>query len=77
MQERNKIPIGVSPSWIALPNRINELAQAISRYSEHDKIMCDPEVADIITLWAKEIIGHCETIQKLKGKQIEFDGGRT
>lgn len=62
----NKPPIGVAPSWYVLPGRISELAAAINRYAGHEQIMNNPEVADLIETWANEIIGHCETIKKIR-----------
>lgn len=60
-----KPPIGVSPASYLLPNRIKDLANAISRYSEHERIYVDKEVNKIIREWATEIIGVCDTIDKL------------
>lgn len=62
----NKPPLGVSPAWYVLPRRIDELAEAISRYTKHDGIMSNKEVTDLIKIWANEIIGHCETIDRIK-----------
>ena len=34
----NKPPLGVSPSWIAIPDRIKGLSDAISRYAKKKNI---------------------------------------
>jgi len=58
-------PIGVKPAWFVIPERIKELSDAISRYSEHDNIMSDKQVCETMKKWSIEIIGHCDTIEKL------------
>lgn len=59
-------PIGVSPSWYVIPNRIKELANAISRYSAHDRICRDKDVTNLIREWAEEITCHCNTVDKIQ-----------
>lgn len=61
-----KPPIGVSPSWYVIPNRIKELANAISRYSEHNRICHDKDITNLIRELAEEIICHCDTVDKIQ-----------
>ena len=61
----DKPPIGVRPSWFALPHRIKELADAISRYTEHKRMCTSKEATQLIREWATEIIGMCDTIDKV------------
>ena len=60
-----KPPIGVKPLWFVTPNRIKELSDAISRYTEHENICTDNDVTEKIKEWAMEIMCHCNTIQIL------------
>lgn len=69
----NNPPLGVSPAWFFIPNRINDLSGAISRYSKHDDIMKNKEVCDAMKKWAQEIICHCDTIQKIIEKETAND----
>lgn len=62
----NKPPIGASPVWYILPNRIKDLADAISRYSEYDRIGNDKSVTAVMRKWATEIICHCDTLDRLQ-----------
>lgn len=39
----NKPPIGAKPYWLIYPERINELADAIQRYSEYVLDLKEPE----------------------------------
>ena len=61
-----KPPLGVTPHWFVLPKRIEELSEAISRYSKHEEITDDVEVTKVIKKWCIEIIGHCDTIDKIR-----------
>ena len=70
--QNDKPPIGASPSWYVLPHRIKELADAISRNTEHPRIGNDKEVTKCIKQWATEIICQCETLDKLQ----DLNGGK-
>ena len=61
----NKPPIGASPEWYILPHRIKDLSDAISRYTEHERIGSDKEVTSVMRKWATEIICHCDTLDRL------------
>lgn len=63
-----KPPIGVQPSRVAIPNRIKDLSDSISRYTEHEFICSDNNVSEKIKEWATEIVCHCDTIQKLNNR---------
>ena len=72
-----KPPIGIRPSWYVLSDRIKEIADGISRYTEHERICIDNDVTDLIKEWSMEIICHCNTIQELndfRKKENEHDG---
>ena len=62
----NKPPIGANPEWFALQHRIEDLADAISRYTEHERIGSDKEVTAVMRKWATEIICHCDTLDRLQ-----------
>lgn len=62
----NKPPVGASPEWYILPHRIKDLSDAISRYSESDRIGNDKEVTVVMRKWATEIICHCDTLDRLQ-----------
>lgn len=64
----NKPLLGVCPAWYILPIRIEELAEAISRYAKHEEIMSNKEIIELIETWAKEIMGHCKTIETIQKK---------
>lgn len=66
----NQPPLGVSPSWFVIPHRIKELADAISRYTEHERICKDKEVSSVIRQWAVEIENHCDTLDKIQDVKI-------
>ena len=57
-EETKEPPIGVKPYYVALSERINDLAKAIEQYSASGN--------PIIELWAKEIILLSKTVAKLK-----------
>ena len=62
-------PLGATPSYIELPSRIDALSKAISRYSNHQELRTNTEVTKSIKVWALEIVGHCDTIEKLREVQ--------
>ena len=63
----NKPPIGTSPCWVALSSRIEDLADAISRYAEHCMLGCDKRrTTRLMREWAREIICNCDTIDMLE-----------
>ena len=70
----NKPPIGTSPCWFALSSRIEDLADAISRYAEHCMLGCDKRrTTKLMREWAREIICHCDTIDRLQDIKEETD----
>lgn len=75
-----KPPIGASPSWYVIPNRIKELSEAIARYTEHERMGRDLEVTSIIKQWATEINYLCDAldeIQKIKKESDKNDRTRS
>lgn len=62
----NKPPIGASPSWYVLPQRIKDLSEAITRYAEHERMGTDFEVTSLIKQWAVEIICQCDALDKIQ-----------
>ena len=71
MSQYEKPPIGVRPSWYAIPARIKELADGISRYTGHERIGTDKEVTQVIRGWACEIMCHCNTLDKIQDLKKE------
>lgn len=65
MEQHKKPPIGAKPAKIYIPERIKELAEAIVRFTEHERIGKDKEVSKLIMEWSTEIQGHCNTLDKL------------
>lgn len=61
----NKPPFGTKSAIFALPDRIKNLADAISRYTNHENIWSDKKITQIIREWATEIICTCDTIDRL------------
>lgn len=55
-----KLPVGATPYYLAIENRIEELANAILRYNSSNR---DTES---IKKWAKEITFYCELAEKIK-----------
>lgn len=62
----NRPPVGASPDWCILPLRIKDLSDAISRFSESDRIGNDKSVTKFMRIWATEIICHCDTLDRLQ-----------
>ena len=56
----NKPPLGATPYWFAIENRIEELASAILRYNRFNGNIKS------IKEWAKEIILYCELAEQMK-----------
>lgn len=65
MEGYNKPPIGVSPAWFEIPNRIKVLSEAISRFTEYENFNRDKEFTNAIRGWAVEIECHCDTLKRL------------
>lgn len=61
----DKHPIGANPSWFVLKSRIQDLSSAIGRYTGHERFQKDKDVTRLIRIWATEIIGTCNTIDKI------------
>ena len=59
-KEYNKPPLGATPYWFAIENRIEELASAILRYNRFNGNVKS------IKEWAKEIILYCELTEQMK-----------
>lgn len=60
----NKPPLGATPYWFAIENRIEELASAILRYNRFNGNVKS------IKEWAKEIILYCELAEQMKDATI-------
>ena len=70
-EKREKPPIGTAPNWIAIPQRIIDLAKAITRNAGDYRMNTDE-----IREWAQEIILHCDTMDKLKNGRKAAPGFR-
>lgn len=57
-KEYNKPPLGATPYWVTVENRIEELANAILRYNHFNGN------TKSIKKWAKEIILYCELAEQ-------------
>lgn len=55
-----KPPLGATPYWFTIENRIEELANAILRYNRFNRN------TKSIKEWAKEIILYCELAEQMK-----------
>lgn len=66
MRNYEKPHLGTTPSFIVIPRRIIDLAAAISRYADDQEIASNKEVTGVIRMWASEIIGHCDTLDKIQ-----------
>lgn len=64
-KDYTKPPLGASPAYITAEKRIKELADAISRTSEHGR-----SYPGHITLWAKEIIWQCALMIKVETEEL-------
>jgi len=60
-----KPPLGVTPSWLTIENRIKELAAAILRYN--DDLNANNKT---IKRWAREIILYCDLAEQMKAITI-------
>jgi hypothetical protein len=56
----NKPPLGATPYWYTIKNRIEELANAILRYNDFSRN------TKSIKTWAKEIVLYCELVERMK-----------
>ena len=56
----NKPPLGATPYWFTIENRIEELANAILRYNHFNGN------TKSIKEWAKEIVLYCELAEQMK-----------
>lgn len=56
----NKPPLGATPYWFTIENRIEELANAILRYNRFNGN------TKSIKEWAKEIILYCELTEQMR-----------
>ena len=61
-----KPPLGVCPARVATGKRIDDLAQAISRYAAEADIHTNQ-----ISLWAKEIVLQCTLIDQMKETEAD------
>ncbi len=67
LKEYNKPPLGASPYWFCIQNRIAELGEAILRYNA-DGITIH---VDSIRQWAKEILAYCDLIERIKKENLK------
>lgn len=58
-EKYNKPPLGATPYWVTVDNRIKELANAILRYN-----CCSNENTKNIKKWAREIVLYCELAEQ-------------
>lgn len=61
-----KPPIGVTPAFVVIPQRIWDLAEHIKLYAEEGNIANNAGSTAAVKEWAKEIICHCNTLDKLR-----------
>ena len=61
-----KPPIGATPAFIVIPQRIGDLAEHIKLYTEEGDIANNAESTAVVKEWAREIICHCDTMDKLR-----------
>lgn len=66
MAKNYQPPIGVSPTWFVITRRIDELSQAISRYSKHERMGNDEEVTRLIKAWSREISMLCDVLDEVE-----------
>lgn len=66
MNSYKKPPIGATPAFIAIPSRIKDLASSISRYVEEGDIANNAGSTAAVKEWAREIICHCDTLDRLR-----------
>jgi hypothetical protein len=59
-----KPPIGANPYWYTYEKRIQELSEAIARYSQYNRN--DSKHIDVIKGWATEIVMCCDIYIKMK-----------
>lgn len=64
MSEYDKPPLGCAPSYVTSGSRIKELANAISRAAEEAE-----HYTGHISIWAEEIIVHCNIISYFQDKE--------
>lgn len=64
VKEYNKPPLGATPYWFTIENRIEELANAILRYNSFNGNTKN------IKKWAKEIVLYCELAEQIKDTTI-------
>ena len=65
----NKPPLGTAPYYCVAINRIDELSQAIYRYSQ------ELNSTGLIKRWASEIILQCELIERMKESEELQENG--
>lgn len=63
-EKYNKPPLGATPYWFIIENRIEELANAILRYNHFNGNIKS------IKEWAKEITLYCELAEQMKNTTI-------
>lgn len=59
-------PIGATPAFIVIPQRIGDLAEHIKLYAEEGNIANNGGSTVAVREWANEIICHCDTLDKLQ-----------
>lgn len=64
----SKPPLGVKPYWMVAWSRISDLAEAIERQYEDAS-----GNAELVELWAREIILQCQILNRLKEQKDETD----
>ena len=64
VKKYNKPPLGATPYWFTIENRIEELANAILRYNRFNGNIKS------IKEWAKEITLYCELAEQMEDTTI-------
>ena len=60
--------VGATPYWIKMPERVKELADAISRYS--NTMSCSKDQISYVKMWACEIVLLCDCLNTLNESAV-------
>ena len=66
--QRSKPHLGVKPYWMVAWSRISDLVEAIERQYEDAN-----GNAELVELWAREIVLQCQILNRLKGQNDDTD----
>lgn len=63
--DENKPPLGAKPYFVAIPQRIQELTEAIERQMEEYPVL-NEKSCELIGIWSAEIAYLCDVCEKLR-----------